>query len=383
MEHRTRSGESERVRFAPHAERSGDSPDGRRDADSPDGAHAPAPFPETPPATVADALAHAQRIASGLRSPGRGQTERLWEHLATLAAHDLGVARAVEPHLDACAILDQAGLPLPDGAWGVFAAEGGPDPLRATPHETRAATAPPPAPVPVPARATATATEPEWSITGEKLWCSLAAQLDGALVTAATDDGPRLFAVDLRDPGVRVRPDAWAARGLVEIPSGPVTFDRVPAAPVGGPRWYLERDGFWWGGIGVAACWFGGAVAMARTLRDAAAAKPDPHRAAHLGAIDTLLHACGLALRDAADAIDAGRDVDGPLLALRVRGIVARTCEEVITRVGHALGPAPLAMHAEHAKRVSDLQLYVRQHHAERDEAAQGSLLVASEAHPW
>lgn len=319
------------------------------------------------PTTVADALAHAQRIASNLRSPGRGHTQRLWEHLATLAAHDLGIARAVEPHLDACAILDQAGLPLPEGAWGVFAAEGGLDPLRATPHETRAATA----------------TETGWTITGEKLWCSLAAQLDGALVTAATEDGPRLFAVDLRDPSVRVHPDAWAARGLVEIPSGPVSFDRVPATPIGGPRWYLERDGFWWGGIGVAACWFGGAVAMARTLRDAAAAKPDPHRAAHLGAIDTLLHGCGLALRDAADAIDTTRDVDGPLLALRVRGIVARTCEEVITRVGHALGPAPLAMHAEHAKRVSDLQLYIRQHHAERDDAAQGSLLVASEAHPW
>ncbi|WP_010155792.1 acyl-CoA dehydrogenase family protein, partial [Leucobacter chromiiresistens] len=217
MEHRTRSGESARVRFAPHAEPSGDSPDS---------AHASPPLPEGPPATVADALAHAQRIAPGLRSPGRGHTQRLWEHLATLAAHDLGIARAVEPHLDACAILDQAGLPLPDGAWGVFAAEGGPDPLRATPHETRAAAAPPTATAP-PA---ATAPEPEWSITGEKLWCSLAAQLDGALVTAATDDGPRLFAVDLRDPGVRVRPDAWAARGLVEIPSGPVTFDRVPAA---------------------------------------------------------------------------------------------------------------------------------------------------------
>ena len=38
----------------------------------------------------------------------------------------------------------------------------------------------------------------------------------------------------------------------------------------------------------------------------------------------------------------------------------------------HALGPGPLAFEAEHATRVSDLRVYVRQHHAERDSAALG-----------
>ena len=41
--------------------------------------------------------------------PGEGATRELWELLATLGAVDLGVARAVEPHLDARAILTQAG----------------------------------------------------------------------------------------------------------------------------------------------------------------------------------------------------------------------------------------------------------------------------------
>jgi hypothetical protein len=40
--------------------------------------------------------------------PGAGRTADLWRALATLAAHDLGAARAVEPHLDAIAILSQA-----------------------------------------------------------------------------------------------------------------------------------------------------------------------------------------------------------------------------------------------------------------------------------
>ena len=311
------------------------------------------------PNTVSDALEHAVRIASELRTPGVGVTQRIWEHLSTLASVDLGIARAVEPHLDACAIFSQADLPQPGGTWGVFAAEGGSSPVRAS-HD-----------------------EGGWVITGEKPWCSIAAQLENALVTACTTDGPRLFAVDLRDPGVHVLGGTWVARGLVEIPSGPVSFDHVRATPVGGPRWYLERDGFWWGGIGVAACWYGGAVGVMRTLHSAGAANPDPHRSAHLGGLDTLMHACRLALHDAADAIDSGRGVNGPLLAYRVRGLVARTCEEIITRTGHALGPAPLALNEAHAKRISDLQLYIRQHHAERDDAAQGSLLTTAQASPW
>ena len=44
--------------------------------------------------------------------------------------------------------------------------------------------------------------------------------------------------------------------------------------------------------------------------------------------------------------------------------------------MGHALGPGPLAMDAEHAARVADLTLYVRQHHAERDLAALGRLVA-------
>ncbi len=314
-------------------------------------ADVPRTLPEIP-RTLPEALAHAERVGRELSSPGNGKTRPLWEHLATLAAVDLGVARAVEPHLDACAIFTQAGLPLPAGTWGVFAAEGGTQPLRAT-REAQG-----------------------WVLSGEKPWCSLAGQLDGALVTAHTPDGRGLFAVDLKHRGVRVLDGRWKARGLAEIPSGPVQFDSVPATAVGDPGWYLERDGFWWGGIGVAACWYGGAVGIARTLGEVARDKPDPHRSAHLGAIDTMLHACRLALLDAAAAIDTDREVNGPLLAHRVRGLVARSCEEVLMRAGHALGPAPLALDEAHAKRVSDLALYIRQHHAERDEAAQGALLV-------
>jgi hypothetical protein len=50
--------------------------------------------------------------------------------------------------------------------------------------------------------------------------------------------------------------------------------------------------------------------------------------------------------------------------------------------LAHALGPAPLAQETEHARRVADLELYVRQHHAERDEAALGRKIISGER-PW
>ncbi|ADG73426.1 conserved hypothetical protein [Cellulomonas flavigena DSM 20109] len=317
------------------------------------------------PADVDTALAAVRDWPADLR-PGRGATDALWSLLATLAAQDLAVARAVEPHLDALAILDQAGVPDDAGrTWGVFAAEGPGVRLDAVPASTDAHV---------------------WTLRGTKPWCSLADRLDAGLVTAHLPDGERaLFAVDLRHPGVTPVDQPWAARGLTEIPSTPVTFDDVPATPVGAPGWYLERPGFWWGGIGVAACWYGGAVGVARALWGRAAGGDDRLLAMHLGAVDVALQDARRALAEAADVVDGTHDtgVPGPVVAKRVRTTVARTCEEVLTRVGHALGPAPLALDAAHAKRVADLQLYVRQHHAERDEASLGTTLARAQGAPW
>jgi alkylation response protein AidB-like acyl-CoA dehydrogenase len=318
------------------------------------------------------AIGFALDTALTLPRPGTGQTLDLFDALATVAAADLTSARVLEAHVDALAILAQAGADAGGetsaSSWGVFAAEG--------PGQ----------------RVSATLGAAGWQLDGRKPWCSLAGSLDRALVTAHTTAAGvvpgrrRLFAVDLTDAGVTVPDGAWAATGLTQVPSGPVDFGSVPAEPVGADGWYLSRPGFAWGGIQVAACWWGGAVGVARRLRAAATERePDQILLAHLGAVDLALVAAGAALRDAADAIDAGH-AEGPagtLLAARVRGLVARTVDEVLTRVGHALGPAPLALDARHARRVADLTLYVRQHHAERDDAALGARLLESEVATW
>lgn len=322
----------------------------------------------TLPRSVDEALAAAVGLGSSAPALGSGDTFRLWEALATLASADLAVARVVEPHLDALAILHQAGplaFPLsPGSTWGVFAAEGGNEPLAAT-----------------------AGVAGDWTLSGVKPWCSLADRLDAALVTATLDSGERrLFAVDLHHPGVDVIDGAWVARGLTEIPSGPVRFTGVPAQPVGEAGWYLERPGFSWGAIGVAACWYGGAVGLARTLFAAASSgTADRIRLMHLGAVDELLQSARRALAEAAALVDAGAATGpaGRLLAKRVRATVARASEEVLVRVGHTLGPAPLALDADHSKRVADLQLYLRQHHAERDEASLGESIVRDGSLPW
>lgn len=303
-------------------------------------------------------------LARSLEGTGRAvgsDTWRTFSALATLGSVDLTTARVVEPHLDAAAVLDQAGAPVAAGTtWGVFAASPPGADLGATP-----------------------AGDGAWLLSGSKPWCSLADRVSHALVTAAVGDGPPgLFAVALRGGGVSVDPGQWAPRGLSAVATSTVTFLDVPATPVGAPGWYLERPGFAWGGIGVAAVWFGGAAAVAGALWDAARARtPDQLALVHLGSCDAALHATLRTLRDAAAAIDAGRagGDQGRVLAARVRAQVARCAEEVLVTVGHALGPGPLALDARHAARVADLTLYLRQHHAERDLAALGRLVAPAD----
>ncbi|GAA1111196.1 acyl-CoA dehydrogenase family protein [Arthrobacter flavus] len=316
--------------------------------------------------SVSRALTLASELGDRTPLPGGGSTLTLWETLATIAAADLSVARTVEPHLDAVAILRQADLPVAPGTWGVFAAEAPGHRLEAH-HSLNS--------------------DGSWQLTGRKPWCSLAAKLDYAIVTAHVPDGERrAFSVDLRQPAVQVIRGTWVSRGLAAVDSGPTDYDAASARPVGADNWYLQRDGFAWGGLGVAACWYGGAVGIARRLlRSVEERTPDQLALMYLGEVDRHLYAAREALAAAATDIDAGRasGAVGALLAARVRGVVADAAEAILRIVGHGLGPAPLALEEDHARRVADLQVYLRQHHAERDAAALGRHLQGTGVSPW
>lgn len=290
------------------------------------------------------------------------------QSLAALGAGDLTVARVVEPHLDALAILaqsvavDGAASPAPPPAahtFGVYAAHAPGAQLRATRSGSG------------------------WILDGTKPWCSLADRVSHAVITAHVDDARRrAFVVDLSDPGVRASDAPWVSRGLAAVRSTGLLLDSVPATPVGPPDWYLTRPGFAWGGVCVAAVWFGAAAALAQTVLDGARRRePDQVAGLHLGRLDRGLRAAELELRAAADAIDSGAAVgaSGELVAARARNAAAAAAELALSESARALGPGPLTSQEEHARRVADLTVYVRQHHGDRDLARTGSLLLGGE----
>jgi alkylation response protein AidB-like acyl-CoA dehydrogenase len=332
---------------------------------------------------VVSALGEADGVAGfGLDVPatlawaqGRGRERSArsltdsWELLASTAARDVGAARILEPHLDALSILDEAeaqGIAVDtgdiaatdDATWGVFAAEG------------------------AGVRLTAARRDGRWTLDGTKPWCSLAAHLSHALVTAWIDDERRaLFAVDLRAAGVSVHPGPWHARGLAQVVSAPVDFAAVPAVAVGDAGWYLARSGFARGGIGVAACWWGGAVPLRDALHRAASRDgADQLARVHLGRADTALWGARAALAEAARLVEARAVASEKLLADRVRAIVSDAAELTLAEADRALGPRPLVADEEHARRAADLHLYLRQHHAERDLARLGARLAEGSA---
>lgn len=290
--------------------------------------------------------------------PGRGETRLRWRRLAAMAEEDVTAGRLAEAHADAVAILAELGGPSPEPGqwWGVWAAEPPDAVVSATPDGGR------------------------FRLDGVKAWCSGAGLCSHALVTAHLDDGERgLFAVDLGAPGVRLLPSTWRAAGMAESDTRSVSFDDTPAVAVGKAGEYLSRPGFWHGGAGVAACWVGGARAVAEPLyRRAGAGTADPHALAHLGAVDAALAAAVATLDVTADAVDADPRAPAELLARRARAVAETAVDEAIGRTARALGPAPLCLDVDHARRVADLSVYVRQSHAERDLERLGHLAGAS-----
>lgn len=301
-----------------------------------------------------------------LPQPGGGATLERWRALAAVAAHDLSLVKLYEGHADALAILAEAGEPAParDRTWGMWAAE-------------------------APGASVAFGPVGEgWSLSGTKAWCSGARHLDAALLTVWRSDGagPFLARVDLRQAGVSFNDANWQATGMRASDSVDVNFDRVPAQLVGSDRFYLDRPGFWQGGIGIAACWHGGACAVAEALRQRTIDAGDGagwHRLMALGAVDRVLSANAALLREAAAWVDAHPRANAQAWALRTRAAADSACEVVLRHATRALGATPLCRDAGFAQLAADLPVFVRQCHGDRDLAALGERVVAQGTTTW
>lgn len=320
-----------------------------------------------------------ERGLDRLPLPGAGATLERWRMLALVAGHDLSLLKLYEGHTDALAILAELGGPTPPAgsSWGVWCAE--PPDARVTLRRAHDGTL---------------------RLTGRKAWCSGAAGLSHALVSCRDEDGQRcLAAVALRQPGVHITDDGWHAVGMAACASVDVAFDEAPAQLVGAPGAYLTRPGFWHGGAGIAACWYGAARTLADYLREqlrreAAQAQSqaraggevrpaDPHRLAHMGQVDVALVNAAALLRESADAIDAAPAADAAALAMRLRLAVEAAAHTIHTCVTRALGAGPLCRDPDFARMAADLPVFLRQSHAERDLAALGAVSIQLETDAW
>ncbi|KQY59842.1 hypothetical protein ASD11_09975 [Aeromicrobium sp. Root495] len=302
-----------------------------------------------PENSLRDRLRHA--TAEPLPLPGSGRTWARWSALLELGADDLALAKVVEPHHDAHAVLvDLDGPWDADGTWAVWAAE---PPFAVT---------------------RATRDEDGWVLEGVKAFCSGADLVDRALVTALDEGTSRLFAISFEVGSLPPVLDApgWVGPGMAAAGTRTVDLHGRRAQAVGEPGDYVDRPGFWHGAMGVAACWLGGARAVAAPLERAG--RLDDHGLAHRGQVRVALHQAETVLRDAARRVDADPVAPAEHLAHCVRATVADCVDTVVRHVGRALGPGPLAFDEAHARRVADLEVFVRQHHAERDLARLGSL---------
>jgi alkylation response protein AidB-like acyl-CoA dehydrogenase len=293
-----------------------------------------------------------------LPGAGAGETSRRWAALASWGRRDLALARLAEGHVDAAAILAEAGrLPDPDVLYGVWAARPGGR------------------------GAGLRRTGGGFVLDGTVAFCSGAHVVDRALVVADGAGGRLLVDVAVEQPWCRPDPDSWSVAAMADADTLDVHFAALPVRDddlVGSPGWYVDRPGFAVGGGGVAAVWWGGAAGLLERVTAHLPGTPDAHQLAHLGELSCQVEAADALLHRVASAIDAEPAGDHALRVAQVRCAVERTVRDVLDRVPRMLGPGPFSRDADLARTAADLGMYVRQHHGERDHAALGAALLAA-----
>jgi alkylation response protein AidB-like acyl-CoA dehydrogenase len=294
--------------------------------------------------------------------PGSGQTLERFSRLAQVAGHDLRLCKLYEGHTDALAIIAELGSPLPPvgSTWGMWAAE------------------------PPTARVKIRRDGHRVWLQGRKAWCSGAAVVSHGLLTAwDEEDRQQLVAVEMHQPGVTVTDEGWQAVGMAATGSVEVLFSEASGLAIGEPGDYLARPGFWQGGVGIAACWYGAAQRLSEALREQCAKRAEPHALAHLGSVDSALHSAACVLRESATHIDRHPKANAQLLAQQARACIEETVDQVIHHVGRALGAGPYCKDPHFARLMADLPVYLRQSHAERDLAALGQQVANERPGRW
>jgi hypothetical protein len=274
-------------------------------------------------------------------------------HLFEVGRIDLSLAKLAEAHWDAVAILAEAGKEKCENLlYAVWASEIPDKKLQVN------------------------KVGEQWTLTGTKMFCSGVGIVDRALITA----GELLIDLDLRTSNSFELSDVlWYTPAFKDTKTSIVTFNEMPFQKndiLGTSNWYSQRLGFWCGALGPAACWGGGAAGLV----DYASSCPrkDPHTLAHLAAMEANAWGIKSILKAAGDEVNSNGHnyTDIQVLALKTRHLIEQLCTDTLRRFARAYGPFPLACEVNISRRYHELDLFLRQNHAERDLEMLGSKLI-------
>ena len=312
---------------------------------------------ETSPLELQEKIHHTLmelvEISAQVPYPASGATLKRWQILSQVSASNLSLGKLFESHLDALAILHELNIPvMKNGLWAVWAAEGGPRPLKLE----------------------------AGNLTGIKPWCSASVWVQHGLLTYRDEQQQsQLLILDLQQEGIQHYQDAWQAVGMQHTLTARLELDRVEVEKVAAPDAYLDRPGFWHGAAGVAACWYGATVRLAEYLRQTFLVKPHAYKAMYLGEISRELLATQALFYQVAELIDQQPQYSHELNIRSLRAQVEATALNVLTHVGKALGAAPYCEHPHFARLAADLPVFIRQSHAAFDLERIGELSAQEE----
>jgi len=324
-----------------------------------------APFPPPLPledgyerhAPSADALRRALFRIASLRDWAGADWLELISGLLALGRTDVPLSRLAEGHLDALRILDQAERQPQSGAlYGVWASRS---------QRTGVAV---------------TRTDGALLLDGTIRFASGAGVLDRALVPVWLDADSHLL-LDLTVLELPVDTSHWATAAMEVSQSHTVAISQMrvdPMAQVGPVNFYLSRPAFFPGGVGVAACWAGGAARLADLLL-ARITDPALPVLLRLGRVRAQLAAAGAAVTTAAQRLTTVlADPNEDLTLIRAvsteaRAVVADAVHTVLEEAQRVAGPAGLAYDEDLTRAVHDLSLYVLQQNADTDNGFLGT----------
>lgn len=280
----------------------------------------------------------------------------LVQELMSRGRTDIPMARLAEGHIDAMRILQEAGRePVPGCLYGVWASR---------------------------SRGGGLCSERTMDgllLSGTVPFASGAGLIDRALVTATVEPGTpgRGASQVLVDADVSTwafDPGSWQPDAMGPSRSFRVTVSQFPVPgyrQIGPDDFYLNRPGFLPGGIGVAAVWVGAAARIVDLGSDSADPSPDQAGRIRRGRAMSELATAAMLVRYAARLLGerdpAAADGQGRRLVTEVRAGVGAALRRMLTAARDLAGPAGLAYRPLLAQAIDDLELYVRQQHADRD----------------